>query len=102
VFRVRNGRRLEGRVADVDFVKNAESLGAKAMRAESLSEFRDALAAAKRSRGVLVIHVPIKSISNIPGFSWWDVPVSETSEIPTVRHARRAYDSAKRKQKFYY
>jgi 3D-(3,5/4)-trihydroxycyclohexane-1,2-dione acylhydrolase (decyclizing) len=101
-FRVKKGARLEGQVAQIDFVKNAESLGAKAVRAESLAEFRDALAMAKRNDGVIVIHVPVKSISTIPGFSWWNVPVSETSQIPSVRLARRAYDQAKRKQRFYY
>ena len=28
----------------------------------------------------------------LPGYSWWDVPVSATSKVPGVRAARAAYD----------
>ena len=103
-FRHRTGAqaRLEGKPVDVDFAKNAESLGATGLRATTLSELRDALAQAKAARGVVVIHVPVPADVRLPGYSWWDVPVSATSKMPGVKAARAAYDRARKKQKFYY
>lgn len=94
--------RLEGKPVEVDFAKNAESLGATGIRANTLGELRDALAQAKTSKGVVVIHVPVPADVRLPGYSWWDVPVSATSKLPGVKAARVAYDRALKKQKFYY
>ena len=101
-FRVRKGGRLEGVAVQIDFVKNAESLGAKAIRAESLVKFRAALTLARSLKGVVLIYVPLRKTSNLPGYSWWDVPVSSSSQLATVRAARRAYDRAKKRQRYYY
>jgi 3D-(3,5/4)-trihydroxycyclohexane-1,2-dione acylhydrolase (decyclizing) len=103
-FRHRSGKnaRLEGQPVAVDFAKNAESLGATGLRATTLEELRDALARAKRTDGVVVIHVPVPAEIRLPGYSWWDVPVSATSKIPGVRAARAAYDKARRRQRYYY
>ncbi len=94
--------RLEGQPVDVDFAKNAESLGATGLRANTLGELREALAQAKAAKGVVVIHVPVPADVRLPGYSWWDVPVSATSKVPGVKAARAAYDRALQKQKFYY
>ncbi|MSU51646.1 MAG: 3D-(3,5/4)-trihydroxycyclohexane-1,2-dione acylhydrolase (decyclizing) [Opitutus sp.] len=101
-FRHRSGGRLEGRVVDVDFAKNAESLGATGLRAGNVPELRSALALAGNTRGVVVIFVTTPADVRLPGYSWWDVPVSATSKLPGVRAARAAYDRATKKQKFYY
>jgi 3D-(3,5/4)-trihydroxycyclohexane-1,2-dione acylhydrolase (decyclizing) len=94
--------RLEGEVAPVDFVKNAESLGATAVRAETPMELRAALAEAKRLEGVHLIYVQVPAEVRLPGYSWWDVPVSGTSKVAGVRQARKAYDQALKKQRLYY
>ena len=94
--------RLEGKPVAVDFAKNAESLGATGLRANTLAELRAALATAKRARGVVLIHVTVPAEVRLPGYSWWDVPVSATSKLPGVRAARRAYERAVQKQRFYY
>ena len=103
-FRHRLGRqgRLEGKPVDVDFAKNAESLGAKGLRAETLPELHAALATAKAEKGTVVIHVPVRADVGLPGYSWWDVPVSATSKVPGVRAASKAYARAVKKQRFYY
>ncbi|MBL9200230.1 MAG: 3D-(3,5/4)-trihydroxycyclohexane-1,2-dione acylhydrolase (decyclizing) [Opitutaceae bacterium] len=104
-FRHRTGAdaRLTGRPVDVDFAKNAESLGATGLRATTLDELRAALATAKAAKGVVVIHVPVPADIRLPGYSWWDVPVSATSKLPGVRAARARYDrTVKSKQRFYY
>ena len=103
-FRHRTGKaaRLEGRPVDVDFAQNAESLGAKGVRAHSPAELRAALAGAKTTRGVVLIFVTTPADVRLPGYAWWDVPVSATSQVPGVKKARAAYERALQKQKFYY
>jgi len=103
-FRHRTGKaaRLEGRPVDVDFAQNAESLGAKGVRAHSPAELRAALAEAKTTRGVVLIFVTTPADVRLPGYAWWDVPVSATSQVPGVKKARAAYERALQKQKFYY
>ncbi len=104
-FRARTGGRtgrLEGKFAPVDFVQNAASLGATALRADTAAELRAALVSAKKAKGVVFIYVPVRADVGVPGFSWWDVPVSATSKVPGVRAARRAYDRTIKKQRFHY
>ena len=33
--------------------------------------------------------------------SWWDVPPAEVSTLDSVKTARKAYDEAKKKKRFY-
>jgi 3D-(3,5/4)-trihydroxycyclohexane-1,2-dione acylhydrolase (decyclizing) len=81
---------------DVDLAANAESLGARVVRAESIADLRDALDAAKTEAGVTVIAVATDRTRGVPGYeSWWDVPVAEVSEAATVRAAREEYEHAK-------
>ena len=94
--------RLEGATLPVDFVQNARSLGAIAVRATTAAELRAALAAAKPEKGPVLICVPVRTDASLPGFSWWDVPVSATSQVPGVRAARRAYDRMVKKQRYHY
>ena len=84
-------------MAPVDFVKNAESLGATAVRAETLEQLSAALAEARTAAGVRLIYVQVPADVRLPGYSWWDVPVSGTSKVPGVRAARAAYDRAIRR-----
>ena len=101
--RTRASGRLEGKPVAVDFAKNAESLGATSLRAATPAELRAALASAKNARGVVLIFVTTPADVRLPGYSWWDVPVSATSKLPGVRAARAAYDrTVKSKQRFYY
>jgi 3D-(3,5/4)-trihydroxycyclohexane-1,2-dione acylhydrolase (decyclizing) len=38
----------------------------------------------------------------VPGYeSWWDVPISEVSEIGSIRAARASYEEAIRKERHY-
>ena len=103
-FRQRLGKpgRLEGKPVDVDFAKNAESLGATGLRAHTLAELTAALTTAQAATGTVVIHVTVRADVGLPGYSWWDVPVSATSRLASVRAASKAYGRAITKQKFYY
>jgi 3D-(3,5/4)-trihydroxycyclohexane-1,2-dione acylhydrolase (decyclizing) len=80
----------------VDLATNAESLGARVLRADTLDDLRSALEKAKGEDGPVVIAVATDRDEGVPGYeSWWDVPVAEVSETATVRAAREAYEHAK-------
>ncbi|HEX6761171.1 MAG TPA: 3D-(3,5/4)-trihydroxycyclohexane-1,2-dione acylhydrolase (decyclizing) [Gaiellaceae bacterium] len=80
----------------LDLTANAASLGARAERAGSVDELREALVRARAADGVSVIVVEVDRYEGVPSYeSWWDVPVAEVSELPAVQAARREYDGAR-------
>jgi 3D-(3,5/4)-trihydroxycyclohexane-1,2-dione acylhydrolase (decyclizing) len=94
---------LDGPYIPIDFAANAASLGAVAMTAMNEGELREALERAKSETRTVVIHVPVQKHASVPGFdSWWDVPVAEVSEVPTVREAREEYVENEQMERFYY
>ncbi len=98
----RSGR-LDGSYIAIDFAQNAESLGAVAYRADSASELRAALDAARNHTRTTVIHVPVQRDARVPGFeSWWDVPVAQVSGERGVQEALASYEQTKTNQRFYY
>jgi 3D-(3,5/4)-trihydroxycyclohexane-1,2-dione acylhydrolase (decyclizing) len=84
----------------LDFVANAASLGARAVRAGSIAELRAALEEAKSDPRTTVIVVEVDRYEGVPSYdSWWDVAVAEVSAAPAVRAAREEYDSARRDER---
>jgi 3D-(3,5/4)-trihydroxycyclohexane-1,2-dione acylhydrolase (decyclizing) len=82
-------------VLPLDLASNAESLGARAVRASSVAELREALTGARGADGPVVVYVEADRYQGVPSYeSWWDVPVAEVSEEETVRAAREAYERA--------
>ncbi|HEV3402872.1 MAG TPA: thiamine pyrophosphate-dependent enzyme, partial [Gaiellaceae bacterium] len=80
----------------VDLAANAESLGAKVIRASNIEELRAGLEAAKAEQGSVVIAVEVDRYEDVPGYeSWWDVAVAEVSELASVRAARERYEAAR-------
>ena len=85
-----------------DLAKNAESLGAHVIRARSIAELRDALAAAKKIDRTVVIYIEVDRQIAVGGYgAWWDVPVAEVSSAAAVRTAREGYEKAKPRQRRY-
>ncbi len=85
---------------DVDLVANARSLGAIAVPAASQSELADALERARTADRTTVIVVRCERTGASGSYeSWWDVPVAETSSMPAVQEARRAYEQARERQR---
>ena len=73
----------------VDLAANAASLGACAIRADTLAAFRDALATTAKETRTSVIVVPVDREARVGGYdSWWDVPVAEVSTTREVQAAR--------------
>lgn len=90
------------RTAPVDFVANAKSLGASAVRAKTVGDLRGALKEAQKAKQTTVIVVEADRYAGVPSYaSWWDVAVAETSEQDPVKKARKAYEEAKRRQRWH-
>lgn len=92
--------RHEGGMLPVDLAANAASLGARVLRATTLTEFRTAFADALSSTETTVVHV--ETDPRVPSPSsdaWWDVPVAEVSDLDSTRVARESYEEAKRGQR---
>ena len=94
-YRTADGR-LDGAKLPVDLAANAASLGAEVIRVNTAAEFTDAVKVAKANDVTTVIHVETDSLINAPSSeSWWDVPVSEVSELDSTRTARQTYEQNK-------
>ena len=93
---------LDGECLTVDFVANARSLGAHALKAETLVDFKKALEEAKGLDRTTVIVVETDASVGVPGYeSWLDVAVAEVSEVDDVAQARARYDEARKRERFY-
>ncbi|MFI6577653.1 3D-(3,5/4)-trihydroxycyclohexane-1,2-dione acylhydrolase (decyclizing) [Nocardiopsis sp. NPDC050513] len=93
---------LDGSVLPVDLAANAASLGARVIRADGIKEFRAALAEAKAADTTTVVHVETDLEGpNPPGSAWWDVPVSQVSDLDSTRDAYLTYHSHKQGQRHY-
>jgi 3D-(3,5/4)-trihydroxycyclohexane-1,2-dione acylhydrolase (decyclizing) len=100
-YRAKDGR-LDGAKLPVDLAANAASLGAEVIRVASAAEFADAVKVAKANEHLTVIHVETDPHIGAPDSrSWWDVPVSEVSELDSTRGARDTYEQNKAAQRSY-
>lgn len=89
-------------VLPLDLAANAESLGARVIRATTLEELRTGLADARSAAGPVVIYVEADRYASVPGYeSWWDVPVAEVSDAASVRAAREQYERAREAQRVF-
>jgi 3D-(3,5/4)-trihydroxycyclohexane-1,2-dione acylhydrolase (decyclizing) len=83
----------------VDLAANAESLGARTIRARTIGELQRALAE-PRPAGPLVIVVETDRYAAAPDSeSWWEVPVAEVSDSEDVRRARQDYERGRLRQR---
>ncbi|GAA2747180.1 3D-(3,5/4)-trihydroxycyclohexane-1,2-dione acylhydrolase (decyclizing) [Terrabacter aerolatus] len=102
-FRGEDSGRLDGDVLPVDLAANARSLGAHVIEVHSLDELHQAIKEAKAAPadgGPVVIHVETDPLVHAPeSASWWDVPVSEVSDLDTTRTAYAEYVDHKATQR---
>jgi 3D-(3,5/4)-trihydroxycyclohexane-1,2-dione acylhydrolase (decyclizing) len=101
-YRYRDPRtgRLDGPVLPVDLAANAESLGVRVLRAETIAELTAALARAKDENGPVLVHIETDPMVPAPDSeAWWDVPVAEVSGLEETRRARGAYEAARPAQR---
>jgi 3D-(3,5/4)-trihydroxycyclohexane-1,2-dione acylhydrolase (decyclizing) len=102
-FRDPGSGRLDGDVLPVDLAANAESLGVRVLRADTVDDLRAALEEAKRhDGGPVLVHVETDPLVPVPGSeSWWDVPVAEVSRLDSTAQARKLYQTNKANQRLH-
>ena len=101
-YRARSEKGLEGDVVPVDFVANAASLGAHAVRARTLEDLRAALLDARKSTRTSVVVIEVDPEVRVPGYeSWWDVAIAEVSESESVQKVRAEYERAVKRERHF-
>ncbi len=102
-YRFRRGEKYDGEILPVDFVANAASLGAWAVRAHSIEELKAALDSGLKEPRTSVIVVETSYDERVPGYeSWWDVAIAEVSERETVKTARKEYEQARKRERLFF
>ena len=102
-YRYRNGEKYDGEILPVDFAANAASLGAWTMRASTAGEVKAALALGRRQTRTSVVVIETSYDEKVPGYeSWWDVAIAEVSEQDSVQDARRNYEEARKKERYFF
>lgn len=105
-FKVRDlesGLLDRGAFVEVDYVKNAESLGVKAWLAKDEDEVRAALREARAEDGPCMIVVPTERYRFPPGSGvWWEVVGAEVTSDPKTRELVAEREAGRTKQRYYY
>jgi 3D-(3,5/4)-trihydroxycyclohexane-1,2-dione acylhydrolase (decyclizing) len=102
-YRYRNGAKYDGDSLPVDFVANAASLGAWAVRARTREELGAAIASSRKQPRTSVVVVETSYDDRVPGYeSWWDVAIAEVSTSEAVESARRKYEEARKKERLFF
>jgi 3D-(3,5/4)-trihydroxycyclohexane-1,2-dione acylhydrolase (decyclizing) len=87
----------------IDFAANARSLGAEVIPCQTYEDFTAALQVARAADRTTVITIQIDRYVSVPGYdSWWDVPVAEVSEMPSVQESRREWETMRAAEKFFF
>lgn len=93
---------LSGDYVPVDFVRNAESLGARAISADGPEQLRKALEQAKVETRTTLVYVHVNPDASVPNYEgWWDVPIAEVSQEDSVNTARGHYEEDLRRQRWF-
>jgi 3D-(3,5/4)-trihydroxycyclohexane-1,2-dione acylhydrolase (decyclizing) len=93
---------LSGDKLPFDLASNIESLGADVIRVTTINDFRDALVRARAATKTTAVYIETDPLAPVPSpESWWDVPVSEISQLETTQRARKTYESYKATQRAY-
>jgi 3D-(3,5/4)-trihydroxycyclohexane-1,2-dione acylhydrolase (decyclizing) len=87
---------------DIDLAANAASYGADVFTANTAEELAKALADAAATENTAVISIKVDPKGRFGGSgAWWDVPVSEVSELESTQEARRDYEEQVARQRLY-
>jgi 3D-(3,5/4)-trihydroxycyclohexane-1,2-dione acylhydrolase (decyclizing) len=87
----------------VDLAANARSLGACVIECRTYADFAAALQSARTTDRTTVIYIPNDRLDGVPGYeSWWDVPVAEVSDMPSVDEARRDWEANRARERYFF
>ncbi len=94
--------RLEGDYLRLDLAQVAAGLGARACRATTAAELRDALSGTRDHPGPVVIVVPVVPHADLPGAGpWWDVAPAEVSTLEGTAGLRAGYEADLKAQRWF-
>ena len=94
--------RLDGDEIPFDLAANAASWGADVLRCNGIAEFRENYVKAAASDRLTVLYIETNLYGpHPPGTAWWDVPVSQVSELESTQTAYAEYVAEKAAQRYY-
>jgi 3D-(3,5/4)-trihydroxycyclohexane-1,2-dione acylhydrolase (decyclizing) len=101
-----NTRGEDGQFSDervgIDLASNAASYGADVLTAATAEELQKALAEGAGIENTVVIYVKVDAKGRFGGSgAWWDVPVSEISDLDSTQQARTEYEDEIVNQRLY-
>lgn len=102
-YRVRtDSGQLDGEYVPIDFAALCQGYGARTVRAHTREDLERALEAMRNDTRTAAVVIEVDKEMRVPGYeSWWDVPMSEVSEIESIRAARATYEQEVRKERHY-
>ena len=80
-------KHCKGKEVAVDFVAHARSLGADAEQVDTIADFKQAFARARKSRKSYLISIKVQAYAWTGGDAWWDTGVPAVSRRKQVRAA---------------
>ena len=105
-FRMRNeetGKIDDGDFIQIDFAKNAESIGLRSWVATDEDEIKKALAEAREETRSCMIVIPIERYSRLPRSGiWWDVFGAEVTDSKTTEDLVAEREEGRKGQRFYW
>ena len=102
-YRYRKNGKYDGVALPVDFEANAASLGAWTAQARTGEELTAALALGRQQTRTSVVVIETAYDQRVGGHeSWWDVPIAEVSEQETTKTARKKYEEARKKERYFF
>jgi 3D-(3,5/4)-trihydroxycyclohexane-1,2-dione acylhydrolase (decyclizing) len=86
----------------VDLAANARSLGAHVIECKTYADFVAALKEVHTTDRTSVIYIQNDRYVGIPNYeSWWDVPIAEVSEMPSVQAARAEWAEMRAQERYF-
>jgi 3D-(3,5/4)-trihydroxycyclohexane-1,2-dione acylhydrolase (decyclizing) len=86
----------------LDLAANARSLGACVIECKTFGDFSAALESAASTDRTTVIYIQNDRLQGVPSYdSWWDVPVAEVSDMPSVQRARGEWEANRSKERYF-
>ena len=93
---------VSNNVLPVNLADNARSLGAHVIECNDYNELTEALKKAKEVDRTTVIYTTCDRYQGVDGYAWWEVPVSEVSEMETVQKAYEEALEHKKRQRLHH
>ena len=86
----------------IDLAANARSLGAHVLECKTYADFVAALQTVRTTDRTSVIYIQDDRYLAIPDYEgWWDVPVAEVSQMPSVQAARAQWASMRPQERYF-